>query len=67
MKQLRIDGTFGGGYVIVDLSGEDHPTSVLSDSELRECLRRKGLSDVAIAQAVKELRISRQSTVTADR
>lgn len=64
MKQVQIDGTFDGGYVIVELSGADAPISVSSDSDLRDYLRERGLSDSEIAQTIKDLRITRQSTRT---
>jgi hypothetical protein len=56
VEQIRVSGTFGGGYTVTRLDLGNSVGEVLAtDDELRNYLKKYGMSERQIANAIRDL------------
>jgi hypothetical protein len=61
VEQIRVSGTFGGGYTVTRLDLGNSVGEVLAtDDELRKCLKKYGMSERQIANVIRDLAWSRR-------
>ena len=62
MKTIEIQGFVGGSYIIFDLSDRASPLNIASTEQLRADLRRHGVTEQRIDQALDEVGKSKLRT-----